>query len=111
MSQTFSVDPNMAVSDSMSPNDPRHPRNILKKTMEVHNQAVADTKYDPPPTRIQEGFTSLPNKGLIYLVFVGILLFLIYARIFKTVRIAYLLVLAVPLVILGYIRNWEVNLV
>lgn len=101
----------MVVSDKVSPKDPRHPKNIMKKTMEVQNQAVADTQYDAPHTRIEEGFTSLPNKGLVFLIFVGILLFFVYARTFKTVRMGWLLVLTIPLVVLGYIRNWEVQLV
>lgn len=111
MPQTFATDPNMVVSDKVSPKDPRHPKNIMKKTMEVQNQAVADTQYDAPHTRIEEGFTSLPNKGLVFLIFVGILLFFVYARTFKTVRMGWLLVLTIPLVVLGYIRNWEVQLV
>jgi hypothetical protein len=109
MSQTFAVDPNMVVSSRVGPSNPRHPQNILKRTMEIQDQAVEDTKFDASQKRV-EGFMDRPSNGMIFLVFVGILLFFVYARTFRTVRMSWLLVLTIPLIVLGYIRNWEIKL-
>jgi len=58
--QTFHVDSRLPVSENVSDTDPSNPKNIVKSTLIVQNQATADTKYDIyPPPRV-EAFTSLP---------------------------------------------------
>jgi hypothetical protein len=58
--QTFHVDSRLPISDKVSESDPSHPKNIIRSTLIIQNQATADTKYDIyPPPRI-EGFMSLP---------------------------------------------------
>jgi hypothetical protein len=80
---------------SLAENDPAHPKNIVRNSMVLMNQASADTKYDAtPPARIEafsrrrfESF--LPLATLItlfiliifqlpFIVRIGLAIFVIY---------------------------------
>lgn len=55
--QQFNVDPRLPTT-TLPESDPAHPRNIVKNSKILMNQAVADTRYDAaPPARI-ESFTN-----------------------------------------------------
>ncbi len=56
MNKVFVFDTRLPVSPNTSESDPAHPKNVMKTTRMIENQALADTKYDIyPPPRV-EGF-------------------------------------------------------
>ena len=66
--KTFVMDARLPVSESTTQDDPNHPKNVCKGLLMVHNQALADTKYDimPPPRQVEtfENPPSVPWKFL-----------------------------------------------
>ena len=53
------MDPRLPVSEHSSEDDPNHPKNVCKGMVMLHNQALADTKYDiQPPPRVAESFAN-----------------------------------------------------
>jgi hypothetical protein len=51
------VDPRLPVASTLSPSDPNHPSNVIKKLLQTGNQATADSQYDNKPRRLPPGVT------------------------------------------------------
>lgn len=96
MVKQFIFSSNLPVSEHASESDPNHPKNVVRTSMIVGDQASADTKYDIiPPPRV-EGFVnpSFHTITIIGSVLAVVLSLLILLRIQSTpLRIVIIVVL------------------
>jgi len=101
MSQkTFVMDARLPVSESTTLDDPNHPKNVCKGLLMVHNQALADTKYDiMPPPRLVETFGNPP--ALPWKLVVSIFLVILCLTIAIRSRSMPLKIVSVVLLIIG----------
>lgn len=76
MPQQIIIDSRLPTSD-LPITDPANPRNIIRNSTQIMNQATADTRYDAtPPARI-EAFTNMYEFYTSYKVYIIILLTLV----------------------------------
>lgn len=54
---TYQVDSRLPIASTLSPSDPNHPSNVIKKLLQTGNQATADSQYDNKPRRLPPGVT------------------------------------------------------
>ena len=97
---TYQVDPRLPVASTLSPSDPNHPSNVIKKLLQTGNQATADSQYDNKPRRLPPGVTEgfsdwSSSNALVALAIVGILLALYLVTSFRSLVVKFACILVI----------------
>lgn len=70
--QSFTYDARIPIGANVTTDSPEHPRNVVRNSLMIQNQATADTRYDIyPPPRV-DGFVGSKSVPTDLSFFVGI---------------------------------------